>query len=98
MKRQDTGLALFDAARASLGDLARARPLLRELTRLYNPLVNGPLVDPPTHARIVEALEAGQVGEAERLLDERLALYAPGEGGAPDPERYRDGAGPFRDL
>lgn len=98
MKRQDTGLALFDAARESLGDLARARPLLRELTRLYNPLVNGPLVDPPTHARIIEAVEAGQIGEAQKLLEERLALYAPGEEGGADPERYRKGSGPFHNL
>lgn len=98
LKRQDTGLALFDAVRSSLRDLERARPLLRELTRLYNPLVNGPLIDPPTHARIIEALEAGQIAEAERLLDDRLALYAPGDSGAADPGRYRGGAGPFRDL
>jgi hypothetical protein len=94
-KRQDTGLLLFERARASLEDPAQAKPLLVELSRLYNPVINGPLVDRATYARILEALERRQLDEARRLLDERLALYAPGEGGAADPERYRGGAGPF---
>jgi len=95
LKRQDTGLALFETARASLDDLSRCKPILFELTRLYNPVVNGPLVDRATYARILECVESGQVEEARRLLDERLALYAPGEDGKADPERYRGGAGPF---
>jgi hypothetical protein len=94
-KRQDTGLLLFERALASLEDLALVKPLLFELSRLYNPIINGPLVDRATYARILNALEQGQVDEARRLLDERLALYAPGEGGTADPERYRGGAGPF---
>ncbi len=94
-KRQDTGLMLFEQARDSLEDPARARPLLFELSRLYNPVINGPLLDRATYARILEALEQGRMDEARRLLDERLALYAPGEGGTADPERYRGGAGPF---
>jgi hypothetical protein len=94
-KRQDTGLMLFERARASLEDPAQAKPLLFELSRLYNPVTNGPLVDRATYTRILGALEQGRVEEARRLLDERLALYAPGEGGVADPERYRGGAGPF---
>lgn len=95
LKRQDTGLALFETARDSLDDLSRCKPILFELTRLYNPVINGPLVDRATYGRILEAVEAGRVEEARRLLDERLALYAPGEDGKPDPDRYRGGAGPF---
>jgi hypothetical protein len=94
-KRQDTGLVLFERARASLGDPAQAKPLLLELSRLYNPVTNGPLVDRATYAHMVVAVEQGRVDEARRLLDERLALYAPGEDGGADPERYRGGAGPF---
>jgi hypothetical protein len=94
-KRQDTGLLLFERAQASLEDPAAVRPLLIELSRLYNPVINGPLLDRATHARILTALEEGRVDEARRFLDERLALYAPGEGGGADPERYRPGAGPF---
>lgn len=85
MKRQDTGLVLFEAARAALGDLARVKPILFELSRLYNPLVNGPLVDRVTYARIIESLERGRLDEARRLLDERQALYAPREPGHPAP-------------
>lgn len=88
-------MVLFERARESLGDLSQCKPLLFELTRLYNPVVNGPLVDRATYARILESLEAGRVEEARRLLDERFALYAPGEGGEADPDRYRGGAGPF---
>jgi hypothetical protein len=94
-KRQDSGLVLFEAARTSLDDLGRCKPILFELTRLYNPIVNGPLVDRATYIRILEAVEAGRIDEARRLLEERLALYAPGEGGKADPDRYRGGAGPF---
>ena len=94
-KREDTGLGLFERARASLDDPARAKPLLFELSRLYNPVTNGPLVDRATYARILEALDQRRVDDARGLLDERLALYAPGQGGTADPDRYRGGAGPF---
>jgi hypothetical protein len=87
MKRQDTGLVLFEAARAALADLARVKPILFELSRLYNPLVDGPLIDRVTYARIIESLERGRLDEARRLLDERQALYMPREPGrAPGPE------------
>jgi hypothetical protein len=94
-KRQDTGLILFETVRDSLDDLERCKPLLFELTRLYNPVVDGPLVDRATYARILECLQAGQIEEARQHLDRRLALYAPGEDGKADPDRYRGGAGPF---
>lgn len=95
MKRQDTGLELFQQAEAELTDLARVKPILLELSRLYNPLIDGSLLDRASYARIVESLEAGRVDDARRVLEERLALYAPGEDGRADPERYRPGAGPF---
>lgn len=94
-KRQDTGLMLFETARDSLDDLQRCKPILFELTRLYNPVVDGPLVDRTTYARILDCVESGQVEEARRLLEARLALYAPGDDGKADPDRYRGGAGPF---
>ncbi|HEV8640303.1 MAG TPA: hypothetical protein VGV13_04315 [Methylomirabilota bacterium] len=76
MKRQDTGLELFQRAEASLDDLERLKPVLLELSRLYNPLVNGPLVDRASYARIIESVQAGRIDEARQLLDARLALYA----------------------
>lgn len=75
MKRQDTGLELFQQAQANLDDVERLKPILFELSRLYNPLVDGPLVDRPSYVQILEASEAGRVDEARRCLEARLALY-----------------------
>ena len=94
-KRQDTGLMLFETARDSLDDLERCKPILFELTRLYNPVVDGPAGRPDDVRQYPDCVESGQVEEAQRLLETRLALYAPGEDGKADPDRYRGGAGPF---
>jgi hypothetical protein len=95
MKRQDTGIELFRRALAELDALDRLKPILFELSRLYNPLIDGPLVDRDTYSKILSAVEAGLVDEAQRLLDGRLALYAPGDDGASDAARWEKGAGPF---
>lgn len=95
MKRQDTGIDLFRRALAHLGDPERLKPILFELSRLYNPFIDAPLIDRVSYARILESVEAGRVDEARRLLDERLALYAPGDGGTADPARWEKGSGPF---
>jgi hypothetical protein len=95
MKRQDTGIELFRQAMAAMDDPDRLRPILFELSRLYNPLIDAPLVDRVTYTQILTAVEAGLVDQARRLLDQRLALYAPGEGGASDAARWEKGAGPF---
>jgi hypothetical protein len=77
-KRDDYALDLFQEARAKLGeDADRVGQILRELSRLYNPLVNGPLVDPPTCGRIMALLSDGRTREAGALLDTRYRLYAP---------------------
>jgi hypothetical protein len=77
-RRDDYALDLFDEARAKLAsDLPRVDQILRELTRLYNPLADGPLVDLATRARIMALLEEGRADEAETLLDARYQLYAP---------------------
>jgi hypothetical protein len=95
MKRQDTGIELFRRALAELDDPDRLKPILFELSRLYNPFIDAPLVDRPTYTQILSAVEAGHMDEARRLLDQRLALYAPGEDGASDAARWEKGAGPF---
>ena len=92
-KRQDTGLMLFETARDSLDDLERCKPILFELTRLYNPVVDGPLVDRTTYARILE--ESGQVEEARRSSRPGSPCTLRGDDGKADPDRYRGGAGPF---
>lgn len=77
-KWDDYALDLFTEARAKLGtDRTRVDRVLRELSRLYNPLVDGPIVDLATRTRIMSLLEADRLDEAESLLDERYRLYAP---------------------
>ena len=77
-RRDDYALDLFEEARAKLGhDPARVDQILRELTRLYNPLADGPIVDLPTRARIMALLQDGRGLEAGALLEERYRLYAP---------------------
>jgi len=76
-KRDDYALDLFREAMAYLDDLPRVNNLLRELGKLYNPIVNAPIVDLPTRQRIMVLLGEGARADAERLLDERRRLYAP---------------------
>ena len=77
-KRDDYALDLFHEARAKLAtDPRRVDEILGELSRLYNPLVNGPIVDLATRAAIMARLEAGRAAEAETLLKQRYQLYAP---------------------
>src|SRR5262249_32546472 len=60
-KRDDYALDLFQEARARLGeDTARVDQVLRELSRLYNPLADGPIVDLATRARIMGLLGEGR--------------------------------------
>jgi len=77
-KRDDYALDLFPEARAKLAsDPGRVGQILGELSRLYNPLTDGPIVDLPTRAAIMARLEAGLPDEAGALLDRRYELYAP---------------------
>jgi hypothetical protein len=77
-RRDDYALDMFEEARAKLGsDLDRVDHLLRELSRLYNPLADGPIVDLATRGRIMALLQAGRVTEAGELLEARYRLYAP---------------------
>ena len=75
-KRDDYAVELFKEARDHLDNIARVDRILLELGKFYNPLVHGPIVDLATRRRIVEHLQASQMEDARRLLDERLALYA----------------------
>ena len=76
-KREDYAVDLFRAALAGLDDVSRVDQILIELGRLYNPLVDGPIVDPRTRGGVLEALEAGDHALARRLLEARLDLYYP---------------------
>ena len=77
-KRDDYALDLFQEARAKLAtDHGRIGEILTELSRLYNALTDGPIVDLATCAAIMTRLDAGRTEEAEALLDRRYQLYAP---------------------
>jgi len=74
-KREDHALQLIQELQASLGDLARAKVLLRELGRYYDPVLGGGIVDIPEQRAIMEALEAGRIAEAEAMIRSRYELY-----------------------
>ena len=74
-KREDHALVLIRDLLASLGDPSRARRLLLELGRYYDPVLGGAIVEVRHQREIMEALEAGRVGEAEALVHARYALY-----------------------
>jgi hypothetical protein len=76
-KREDYALDLFREAAAYLDDPPRVNGLLRELGKLYNPVIDAPIVDLPTRQRIMTLLSEGSRDEAARILDERRRLYAP---------------------
>lgn len=80
-KRDDYALDLFREAMAYLDDTARVNSILRELGKLYNPVINRPIVSLDTRQRIIALLEAGQAADARALLDECRRLYAPVDGG-----------------
>jgi hypothetical protein len=82
-RREDYALDLFDEADRSLADTARVSRILLELSRYYNPLIHGPIVDLDSRRLVIEALDAGRPDEARRVLQERRALY---EGPPPDNE------------
>jgi hypothetical protein len=76
-RRDDHALDLFRRIETNLGDVGLVDRVLLELSRCYNPLTNGPIVDLTTRRAIVESLRAGLTGEARRLLDQCLTDYAP---------------------
>jgi hypothetical protein len=79
-KRDDYALDLFREASAHLHDPERVNGILRELGKLYNPVIDGPIVDLPTRQRIMTLLHNGSPVEANEILDERRRLYAPRHG------------------
>ena len=74
-RRDDYAMDRFAEAEANLGDAERVNRILLELSRYYNPLIHGPIVDLDSRRRILEALEVGNPDEARRLLSERRTLY-----------------------
>src|SRR2546423_13138102 len=63
-KREDYALDLFREAAADLDDLERVNGILRELCKLYNPVIDAPIVDLGTGQRIGTLLQGGSREEA----------------------------------
>jgi hypothetical protein len=88
-RRDDYALDLFEEARRTLGaDPARFATVLGELSRLYNAVLDAPIVDLATRRHIMQLVEAGRTAEAGALLEARHRLYAPLD----DDERRQPGA------
>jgi hypothetical protein len=81
-RREDYALDLFAEAEGDLTDTVRVSRILLELSRYYNPLIHGPIVDLDSRRLVLEALDAGRLDEARRLLQERRSMY---EGPPQDP-------------
>ena len=89
-KREDYALDLFREASAYLHDVRRVNGILRELGKLYNPVIDAPIVDLSTRQQIMALLEGGSRDEASRILDERRRLYAPADDGGNSPIRSQE--------
>jgi hypothetical protein len=76
-RRDDPALDLFRRIETNLSDVGFVDRTLLELSRCYNPITNGPIVDLATRRAIVDALRAGRSLVAKALLDECLMRYAP---------------------
>jgi DNA-binding GntR family transcriptional regulator len=74
-KREDHALVLIRDLVGSLGDLPRVRDLMRELSRYYDPVLGGAILEVRHQRAIVEALEAGRVEDARALIQDRYELY-----------------------
>ena len=74
-KREDDEVRMMREALASLDDAPRVKRLLLELSRFYNPVADGPVVDPDTRHAVIACLEAADLDGARVLLEAHLAVY-----------------------
>ena len=74
-KREDHALVLIRDLLGCLDDMPRARELMRELSRYYDPVLGGAIMELSHQRAIVEAIEAGRSVEALGLVEERYRLY-----------------------
>ncbi len=66
---------LFEQARAEFPDPQAVNRTLVQLSRLYDPVSGGPLLEHELRRRIVESLERGRVEEAREALNARFEEY-----------------------
>ena len=69
-------MRLFAGARAQFPDPRAVNRTLLELSRFYDPVSGGVILEHATRRRIVELLEKGQTEEASRALEERFEEYS----------------------
>jgi DNA-binding GntR family transcriptional regulator len=74
-KREDHALVLIRDLLASLDNPAQARRLLLELSRYYDPILGGGIVEVRHQREIMNAIEAGRPEEARALVQARYDLY-----------------------
>ncbi len=74
-KREDHALVLIEELKENLADASKARKILRELGRYYDPVLGGAIMELSHQRAIVEAIEAGRTGDALGLVEERYRLY-----------------------
>lgn len=67
---------LFEQARAQFPDPRAVNRALVELSRFYDAVSGGVIVEHATRRRIVELLEKGQTEEARRVLEDRFEEYS----------------------
>jgi hypothetical protein len=75
LKREDHALVLIEELKGSLNDVVKARRILRELGRYYDPVLGGAIMEIAHQRAIAEALEAGRVADALATIEERYQLY-----------------------
>jgi hypothetical protein len=74
-KREDDEVRMMREALASLDDASRVKRILVELSRFYNPVTDGPVVDPGTRHAVIDCLESGDIEGARLVLAAHLATY-----------------------
>ena len=72
-KREDDEVRMMREALANLEDTARVKRVLLELSRFYNPVADGPVVDPDTRHAVIACLDAADLAGARALLEAHLA-------------------------
>lgn len=74
-KREDHALMLIRDLMGCLDDMPRVREIMRELSRYYDPVLGGAILEVTHQRAIVEAIESGRPDEAQALIRERYDLY-----------------------
>ncbi len=67
---------LFEQARAQFPDPQAVNRTLLELSRFYDPVSGGVILDHALRRRIVEFLQQGKTEEAGQALQERFGQYS----------------------